>query len=89
MAQGNHTVLAIDYSVFLTNEQNKIADTINAFKFDRTDLSPPNMTQDQMTARNLAIIDLTNKLADVIVGPASHMPQERDAFMTLALRRRI
>ena len=82
------TKAAIDYSFFLTNEQNKIADVINKFKFDLSDLSPPNMTQEQMTARNLAIIDLTGKLADVIVGPTSHSPQERDAFMTVALRRR-
>lgn len=50
------------------NQHVKMADVINDFKFRPETTSPPPhvMSEDQKLARNFAIIDLTNKLADVL-----------------------
>jgi hypothetical protein len=68
----------------LSADKIQLADIINDFRYNTkpTDMSPPNMKQEQLTIRNLAIIDLTNKIASEMA------PEDREKFLERALARR-
>ena len=65
-----------------------IADCINDFKFNTlpNNMSPPMQAPEQLVVRNLAIIDLTNKIADTL--RVEDDLADKDAFLKLALSKR-
>lgn len=65
-----------------------VADAIHDFRFKTVpyDTSPPNLTQEQQTIRNLAIIDLTNAVAEALLIEGDLL--DKDAFLSRSLTRR-
>ena len=64
-----------------------LANTINDFKFDVSDTSPPKLSQERLVVRNLAVIDLTNALANTLER-TSKGKFHKEEWLKLALARR-